>query len=43
MAAGKAYSNGLCRNYLRSLGIRHTIPEKTDQPAQARQSRGHPT
>ncbi|WP_374117094.1 transposase [Streptomyces sp. RKAG293] len=28
VAAGKAYSNGLCRDYLRQRGIRHTIPEK---------------
>lgn len=33
LAADKAYSNGLCRTYLRGLGIRHTIPEKTDSQA----------
>lgn len=27
VAADKAYSNGRCRQYLRSRGIRHTIPE----------------
>ncbi|MFF4098525.1 IS5 family transposase [Streptomyces sp. NPDC001903] len=33
VAADKAYSNGPCRQYLRSRGIRHTIPEKTDSQA----------
>ncbi|MFJ8650693.1 IS5 family transposase [Streptomyces sp. NPDC093546] len=33
LAADKAYSNGLCREYLRQRGIRHTIPEKTDSQA----------
>ncbi len=33
LAADKAYSNGPCREYLRSRGIRHTIPEKTDSQA----------
>ncbi|WP_157858071.1 transposase [Streptomyces durhamensis] len=33
LAAGKSYSNGLRRNYVRGLGIRHTIPEKTDSQA----------
>ncbi|WP_107092592.1 transposase [Streptomyces sp. XY66] len=33
VAADKAYSNGPCRDYLRVLGIRHTIPEKTDNRA----------
>ncbi|MCF3133641.1 hypothetical protein [Streptomyces olivochromogenes] len=28
-AAGKAYSNGHVREYLRRRGIRHSIPEKT--------------
>jgi len=39
LAADRAYSNGLVRNYLRRRGIRHTIPEKTDSQA-ARQRRG---
>ncbi|KUM81713.1 transposase [Streptomyces griseorubiginosus] len=39
LAADRAYSNGLVRNYLRRRGIRHTIPEKTDGQA-ARQRRG---
>ncbi|MET9935039.1 MULTISPECIES: IS5 family transposase [unclassified Streptomyces] len=30
LAAGKAYSNGPIREYLRRRGIRHTLPEKTD-------------
>lgn len=30
LAADRAYSNGLVREYLRRWGIRHTIPEKTD-------------
>ncbi|MGX1267017.1 IS5 family transposase [Streptomyces phaeoluteigriseus] len=33
LAAGKAYSNGPCRQYLRQRGISHTIPEKTDSQA----------
>ncbi|MEU3693811.1 transposase [Streptomyces narbonensis] len=33
MAADKAYSNGLLREYLRRRGIRHAIPEKTDSQA----------
>ncbi|CAL9638248.1 hypothetical protein SUDANB120_06267 (plasmid) [Streptomyces sp. enrichment culture] len=33
VAADKAYSNGPCRQYLRSRGIRHSIPEKTDSQA----------
>ncbi|MFF4020041.1 IS5 family transposase [Streptomyces sp. NPDC001843] len=33
IAADKAYSNGPCRQYLRSHGIRHTIPEKADSQA----------
>lgn len=33
IAAGKGYSNGPCREYLRRRGIRHTIPEKTDSQA----------
>uniref|UniRef100_UPI003570B573 IS5 family transposase n=1 Tax=Streptomyces chryseus TaxID=68186 RepID=UPI003570B573 len=33
VAADKAYSNGLCRDYLRQRGISHTIPEKTDSRA----------
>lgn len=33
VAADRAYSNGPCRDYLRQLGIRHTIPEKTDSRA----------
>ncbi|MFJ5975168.1 transposase [Streptomyces sp. NPDC093060] len=33
LAADKAYSNGPIREYLRRLGIRHTIPEKTDSRA----------
>ncbi|MEV7282411.1 IS5 family transposase [Streptomyces sp. NPDC093111] len=33
LAADKAYSNGLIREYLRRRGIRHTIPEKTDSQA----------
>ncbi|MFI8243395.1 IS5 family transposase [Streptomyces sp. NPDC085866] len=33
LAADKAYSNGPCRQYLRSRGIRHTIPEKADSQA----------
>ncbi|MFB7982814.1 IS5 family transposase [Streptomyces vinaceus] len=33
VAADKAYSNGPCRQYLRSRGIRHTIPEKADSQA----------
>ncbi|UKY55573.1 transposase [Streptomyces inhibens] len=33
VAAGKAYNNGPCREYLRRRGIRHTIPEKTDSQA----------
>ncbi|MFF3625437.1 IS5 family transposase [Streptomyces sp. NPDC002467] len=33
VAADKAYSNGLCRAYLRRRGIRHAIPEKTDSRA----------
>ncbi|MFC9129064.1 transposase [Streptomyces sp. NPDC057099] len=39
LAAGKAYSNGPCREYLRRRGIRHSIPEKTDSQA-ARLRRG---
>ncbi|MFD7533529.1 IS5 family transposase [Streptomyces sp. NPDC059849] len=30
LAADRAYSNGIVREYLRRRGIRHTIPEKTD-------------
>ncbi|MGA4945500.1 IS5 family transposase [Streptomyces cinereoruber] len=33
LAADKAYSNGLVREYLRRRGIRHAIPEKTDSQA----------
>lgn len=33
VAAGKAYSNGRCRGFLRRRGIRHAIPEKTDSRA----------
>ncbi|MGR3875600.1 transposase [Streptomyces graminifolii] len=33
VAAGRAYSNGPVRNYLRRRGIRHTIPEKLDSQA----------
>ncbi|MFD3838005.1 transposase [Streptomyces sp. NPDC058642] len=33
LAAGKAYSKGPCRQYLRRRGVRHTIPEKTDSQA----------
>ncbi|WP_370417678.1 IS5 family transposase [Streptomyces sp. QH1-20] len=33
LAADKAYSNGLLREYLRRRGIRHAIPEKTDSQA----------
>ncbi len=33
LAADKAYSNGLVRDYLRRRGVRHTIPEKTDSQA----------
>ncbi|MGW7412114.1 IS5 family transposase [Streptomyces sp. NPDC054863] len=33
LAADKAYSNGPVRKYLRQLGIRHTIPERTDSQA----------
>ncbi|WP_416371354.1 IS5 family transposase [Streptomyces sp. ID05-18] len=33
LAADKAYSNGLVRDYLRRCGVRHTIPEKTDSQA----------
>ncbi|MFF6835288.1 IS5 family transposase [Streptomyces sp. NPDC012438] len=33
LAADRAYSNGLIREYLRRRGIRHTIPEKTDSRA----------
>ncbi|MFF7362694.1 IS5 family transposase [Streptomyces sp. NPDC008125] len=33
LAADRAYSNGLIREYLRRRGIRHTIPEKTDSQA----------
>ncbi|MFK8912697.1 transposase [Streptomyces sp. YS-3] len=33
LAADKAYSNGPCRDYLRSRGIRRTIPEKVDSQA----------
>lgn len=33
VAADKAYSNSVCRQYLRRRGIRHTIPEKTDSQA----------
>lgn len=33
VAAGKAYSNGPCRQYLRQRGIRHTVPEKADSQA----------
>jgi transposase len=39
LAADKAYSNGPCREYLRQRGIRHTIPEKTDNQA-ARRRKG---
>jgi transposase len=39
LAADKAYSNGLCRDYLRRRSIRHTISEKTDSQA-ARQRKG---
>ncbi|WP_369824369.1 IS5 family transposase [Kitasatospora sp. Root187] len=39
VAADKAYSNGLSREYLRRRGIRHTVPEKTDSRA-ARLRRG---
>ncbi|MFD0337094.1 IS5 family transposase [Streptomyces sp. NPDC127117] len=30
LAADRAYSNGIVREYLRRRGIRHTIPEKAD-------------
>lgn len=33
LAADKAYSNGLIREYLRRRGSRYTIPEKTDNQA----------
>ncbi|MFD8964058.1 hypothetical protein ACFV0C_03485 [Streptomyces sp. NPDC059568] len=33
LAAGKAYSSGPRRQYLRRRGIRHSIPEKTDSQA----------
>lgn len=33
VAADKAYSNRLIRNYLRRRGIQHTIPEKSDSRA----------
>ncbi|WP_414506668.1 IS5 family transposase [Streptomyces sp. NEAU-L66] len=33
VAADKAYSNRPCRQYLRSRGVRHTIPEKADSQA----------
>ncbi|WP_234343469.1 IS5 family transposase, partial [Streptomyces sp. WM6372] len=33
VAADKAYSNGPCRQCVRSRGIRHTIPEKADSQA----------
>nr|WP_198958633.1 transposase [Streptomyces sp. CB00072] len=33
LAADKAHSNGLVRDYLRRRGVRHTIPEKTDSQA----------
>ncbi|MFF3625434.1 IS5 family transposase [Streptomyces sp. NPDC002467] len=33
VAADRAYSNGLCRQYLRRRGIRHAIPEKVDSQA----------
>ncbi|MZE52560.1 hypothetical protein GTY86_14940 [Streptomyces sp. SID5770] len=33
LAAGKAYSNGPCREYPRRLGIRHMIPEAADGQA----------
>ncbi|OKJ65523.1 transposase [Streptomyces sp. CB02009] len=33
LAADRAYSNGLIREYLRRRGIRHTIPEKTGSQA----------
>lgn len=33
VTAGKAYSNGPVRNYLRRRSIRHAIPEKTDSQA----------
>ena len=39
VAADKAYSNRPCREYLRHRGIRHTIPEKTDQQ-QTRAAKG---
>lgn len=33
LPADKAYGNGPCREYLRRRGLRHTIPEKTDNQA----------
>ncbi|GHF81809.1 hypothetical protein GCM10017667_07000 [Streptomyces filamentosus] len=33
LAAGKAYSNGPCREYPRRLGIRRMIPEAADGQA----------
>ncbi|MFE1312410.1 IS5 family transposase [Streptomyces sp. NPDC058755] len=41
VASDKAYSNGLCRQYLRQRGIRHAVPEKTDsQGARLRKGSG---
>ncbi|MFF5015067.1 transposase [Streptomyces sp. NPDC001165] len=41
VVADKAYSNGLCCQYLRERGIRHAVPEKTDsQGARLRKGSG---
>ena len=42
VAAGTAYSNGPCREYLRPRGIEHAIPEEADSQAARlrKQSRG---
>ncbi|MGW2705474.1 IS5 family transposase [Streptomyces sp. NPDC001340] len=41
VVADEAYSNGLCRQYLRQRGIRHAVPEKTDsQGARLRKGSG---